>query len=93
MAQENGTAQPSFVTTQLDALAREGVATQDDLEDIRGISSVIYAGVHHLYNSSNSADHIVLAGMETVRFFLVHACPLIDCDNRHGRLSWCSFMQ
>jgi len=45
VAQESGTARPSFVASQLEALAHEGAATQDDLDDIKGTSSVLYIGV------------------------------------------------
>ena len=71
MEQEKGTAPPSYVATQLDALAREGVATQEDLDDIKGTSSTIYAGATHHHDRPPSTNYMPLAGMETVCFLPV----------------------
>ena len=43
--QENRTAQPSFVATHLTMLSSEGMATQDDIDDIRGSAGTIYGGM------------------------------------------------
>jgi hypothetical protein len=75
--QEKGTALPSFVATHLEALAQEGTASEEDIEDIKGSAGAIYVGalLFLTCTCSLSVNLAISAGMETVSSFSVALYP------------------